>query len=61
MTFYLFFMDFIGKDKLFGFSFCEIKNWEAEWFRSLLSIYYDNGLLRICILFFNFEFLLKEL
>ena len=47
MMFQLFGIDCFIKEKLFGFWLCSIQDQNQDFCKSLLSIYYDDGLLSI--------------
>lgn len=50
-SFDLFGFDWLTQDDIVGFWIGSFKNWETDGQRSLLSIHYDQGLIRIDILF----------
>lgn len=54
MSLQLFGFDFIRLDSLYGFWFFEVKNWNKDLHRSLLSIYWNDGEFIVDFLFMRF-------
>jgi hypothetical protein len=54
MTFNALWFEYIKSDNLFGCGLLGFKNWDTESFRNFLSVYYQDGLWILNILWLEF-------